>query len=158
MAAKVVVDTNVGIAANGHANVSPTCELACVELLETVVADGHLVVDAGDRIFDEYRKYLKLRGQPGVGDLFMRWVHDNRCNDAVCTRVVLTTDVTDPHAFAEFPSDAALSTFDPADRKFVAVSAAHPERPPVCAATDRGWLEHEAALACHGITLRWLGP
>lgn len=157
MADRVVIDTNVGIAANGRADVSPDCELACVDLLAGVTDDGHLVLDDGDRIFDEYRRHLSLAGQPGVGDLFMKWVHDNRCNHEVCTRVALTPLPGDPDDFHEFPRSVELQSFDRADRKFVAVAAAHSERPPIYAATDRGWQRHEPALAASGVTLRWLG-
>ena len=38
-----------------------------------------IVIDDGDRILGEYRANCSpYRRQPGVGDAFVRWVHDNR--------------------------------------------------------------------------------
>ena len=54
------------------------CVLACVEAVEHVVKKGGLVLDAGDEIYNEYRRQLSMKGQPGMGDQFMKWVHDNR--------------------------------------------------------------------------------
>ena len=81
---KCLVDTNVPKTAN--LAIDPIhdtgglvgCVLACVEAVDHVVKKGGLVMDAGDEIFDEYRRQLSMTGQPGVGDRFMKWVHDNR--------------------------------------------------------------------------------
>ena len=81
---KCLVDTNVPKTANLvlTPNKIPKeltgCVLACVEAVEHIVKNGGLVIDAGDEIFDEYRQQLSMKGQPGVGDRFMKWVHDNR--------------------------------------------------------------------------------
>ncbi|GBC60831.1 hypothetical protein DENIS_1790 [Desulfonema ishimotonii] len=55
-----------------------TCVLECVNAVDQVVKNGGLVLDAGDEIFSEYRNQLSMSGQPGIGDKFMKWVHDNR--------------------------------------------------------------------------------
>ena len=44
--------------------------LACIEAVEHVIKKRGLVIDAGDEIFDEYRRQLSMKGQPGVGDRF----------------------------------------------------------------------------------------
>lgn len=81
---KCLVDTNVPINANlatnpdPDSNVPDECVLACVEAIEHVTKKRGLVIDAGDEIFDEYRQNLSMHGQPGIGDRFMKWVHDNR--------------------------------------------------------------------------------
>jgi len=59
--------------------------------------------------------------------------------------------------FAEFPSDDSLRhAFDPADRKFVAASNAHTDRPPIVQSADCKWLGWESALNSHGIKLEVL--
>jgi hypothetical protein len=84
MPPKCVVDTNVPKTANlaqDPDSVSDdliACVLNCVEAIDHVVKNGGLVIDAGNEIFTEYRHQLSMSGQPGVGDRFMKWVHDNR--------------------------------------------------------------------------------
>ena len=81
---KCLVDTNVPMTANLAFQSDPECGVpyacvyACVEAIEHVTKNGGLVIDAGDEIFTEYRHHLHMSGQPGLGDLFMKWVHDNR--------------------------------------------------------------------------------
>ena len=75
----VVVDTNVGVAANGDAKVDPACQLACVERLERAMTNGVVAVDDGGQIFDEYRKLLQLFWlRPVVGHVFFKYVHDRQ--------------------------------------------------------------------------------
>jgi hypothetical protein len=153
---RVVVDTNVGIIANGDESVDPSCELACVRFLRDLVRRGGLALDSGDRIFTEYRRHLQLSGEPGVGDVFMRWVATNRFNAALCEQVAITHVGPDETDFAEFPDDPALAGFDPSDRKFVAVAAAPNGPRPIHVAADRGWRKHETALGSHGVTIGFL--
>ena len=80
---------------------------------------GGLVIDAGDEIFDEYRQQLSMKGQPGVGDRFMKWVHDNRWNLPE-SRIALQLRRMASHT-TEFPDHEGLAEFDNSDRKFVAV-------------------------------------
>lgn len=150
----LVVDTNVGIAANLKAEVPAECALACVRTLRTITRHGRLALDSGDLIFDEYRTHLRFSGQPGTGDAFMKWVHDNRFNEGVCDRIRITP--TDDGSFEEFPDVDELAAFDPSDRKFVAVAATHPESPPIAVAADRDWTNNRDALAAASITVRFV--
>ncbi len=95
------------------------CVLACVEAVEHVVKKGWLVVDSGEEIFDEYRNNLSMSGQPGVGDKFMKWVHDNQWNVQKVDRINITKN---GESYDEFPAHAVLTAFDNSDRKFVAVA------------------------------------
>lgn len=70
----------------------------------------------------------------------------------------LTPRPEDPRDFEEFPRDEALSGFDPSDRKFVAVSCAHSERPPILEATDSKWWGLWEALQRCGVDVRFLCP
>ncbi len=148
-----VVDTNVAIVANGRDAWPVECELACINLLQDVVAHGGLTLDALGLIVAEYARHLNFSGQPGVGDAFFRWVQNNQYNDDHCTRVEITPD--GEGSFLEFPTDAALSRFDPADRTFVATAIAH-GKAEIVVGTDSDWWQHRDALAAAGVPIRFL--
>ena len=144
-----VVDTNVPKVANLVASPDPDsdvprgCVLACVEAIKRVVEDKGLVIDDGDEIFGEYRRQLSMSGQPGVGDHFMKWVHDNRWGLPDLQRVSITRA---GDSYSEFPNSPGLDDFDLSDRKFVAVANAHNEKPPILQATDSKWWGWKDAL------------
>ena len=100
--------------------------------IEHVVNKG-MVIDDGDEIFNEYRGQLAMQGQPGIGDIFMKWVHDNSWNPDKVKRVSITPSNS---SYEEFPEHDGLVDFDNSDRKFVAVANAHPDKPPILQATD----------------------
>ncbi|MCY4613984.1 MAG: hypothetical protein OXB94_10255 [Nitrospira sp.] len=156
---KCLVDTNVPKTANlatqhdPNSDVSDDCVLACIGAVEHIIRKRGLVIDAGDEIFDEYRQQLSMKGQPGVGDRFMKWVHDHRWNADKVTQIPI---VKNGNSYDEFPNHAKLRNFDPSDRKFVAVANAHPGNPPILQATDSKWLGWEKALAKVGITVDFL--
>jgi hypothetical protein len=60
--------------------------------------------------------------------------------------------------YVEFPDDQQLLEFDHADRKFVAVSAAHPQRPPILQGSDSKWMIWSERLSVHGINVEFLCP
>jgi hypothetical protein len=156
---KCIVDTNVPKAANLAAkpdpssDVSEACILACVNAIEHVTRKRGLVIDAGDEIYNEYRKQLSMKGQPGLGNAFMKWVHDNRHNQKYCDRVTITKY---NDSYKEFPTHEGLNDFDRSDRKFVAVANAHPQKPPILQAIDSKWWRWKDALAEVGITTYFL--
>lgn len=153
----VVIDTNVVVTANGRDTTTDVeCQLACVRALLEAQAETVVVLDDGGRILAEYRRYCSYSGQPGVGDRFFLWLHQNQ---GVAERVecVPITEY-EPDRFNEFPNDPALSTLDPSDRKFVAVAIASHLRPPILFAVERGWWWHEVALNANGVVVRSLCP
>jgi hypothetical protein len=158
---KCLVDTNVpktanlAIAPNEVPRDLTGCVLACVEAVEHVIRKRGLVIDAGGEIFDEYRQQLSMKGQPGVGNRFMKWVHDNRWSLPESDRVVIAK-IGD--SYDQFPNHKGLSDFDKSDRKFVAAANAHPAKPPVLQATDSKWWGWKDALAEVGITVHFLCP
>jgi len=152
-----VVDTNVPLTAN-KTDYDPKCVLACVAAIRALMQSGQIVIDDQFQIINEYKNKLSQEGQPGVGDAFLKWVLTNRTNPARCTQVKITPLDRDPRDFEEFPSDEALSSFDPSDRKFVAVSCAHPERPPILEATDSKWWGLREALEKCGVKVHFLCP
>lgn len=159
MPRKCVIDTNVPKTANlaidplSIPNELAACVLVCVESIEHIVEKGGLVLDAGDEIFDEYRGNLSMSGQPGMGNRFMKWVHDNRWNFPDADRVTITKD---GESYNEFPNHDGLIDFDRSDRKFIAVANGHPDKPPVLQATDSKWWGWKEALGEVGIIVRFL--
>ncbi len=114
---------------------------------------GGLVIDSMGEIFEEYCRGLSLKGQPGIGDKFVKWVHDNQwklpSEDSV--------DITKvDHSYKEFPKHKDLDAFDRSDRKFIAVAYKHPKRPPIIQAADSKWWGYRKVLASCGITVRFV--
>ena len=156
---KCVVDTNVPKTANlatDHIetyDVPLDCVTACVEVIEHIINNGGLVIDNNYEIFNEYRKNLNLGGEPGVGDGFMKWVHDNQCQREKVEQISITQSNS---SYEEFPEHDGLVNFDKKDRKFIAVANAHSDKPPIMQATDSKWWGWNVALGDVGITVRFL--
>lgn len=159
---KCVLDTNVPKTANlatqpdFDSDVSDACVCTCIEAVEHITNKrGLLILDTGDEIYNEYRKQLSMKGQPGMGDAFMKWVNDNRYNPEYCSQVTITTN---GDSYDEFPTHDGLNNFDRSDRKFVAVANSHEEKPPILQATDSKWWGWKDALAEVGIAVQFLCP
>lgn len=153
----VVVDTNVAVTANGGApQASCVCEDACRQALWRITQGrSRLALDETDIAFGEYRKRLSLSGQHGVGDAFMKWVHDNRWNPSHCEQVEVTLlSGGGWRRFEEVPDDDDLRRFDRSDQVYVAISRACDARPQVLNAVDADWWEHEDVLARHGVKVK----
>jgi len=155
----VEVDTNVPVVANGNQpQADIACVLACVNALRDVRERGQVLVDSNGLIFNEYRRHLSPKGQPGPGDAFFKWLWDNQGNPKHCAQVAITPIGPSDTDFAEFPNDPELAKFDPSDRKFVAVAVASGKSPEVLNATDTDWWDHRMALMRNGIRVRFLCP
>ncbi|WP_298068436.1 hypothetical protein [uncultured Mailhella sp.] len=158
---KCLVDTNVpkmanrAIASDDIPEELVYCVLSCVKAIEHVIEKRGLVIDAGDEIFNEYRQQLSMKGQPGLGDYFMKWVHDHRWSLPDSERVTISKD---GDSYKQFPEHEGLVNFDISDRKFVAVANAHPEKPPILQSTDCKWWGWKDALKDVGITVHFLCP
>lgn len=153
-----VVDTNVGKVANeDHPGASPGCVIACTDLLEKIRnGEALVVIDGGWEILREYERNLSSSGQPGPGDAFLKWLHQNLSNPNRCERVPLEPD--ERRGYRQFPEDPDLDGFDPSDRKFVAVALASRNRPAIANAVDSDWWEHREALAKAGVRAEDLCP
>lgn len=158
---KIIVDTNVPINAN-LANTPKeipadmlNCVLSCIIAIECVIKQGGLVIDSGDEIYNEYLHNLCLSGQKGIGNAFMKWVHDNRWRLPDSDRVTISKN---GDSYKEFPDHEGLVNFDISDRKFVAVANAHPKKPPILQSTDCKWWGWKNALEDVGITVCFLCP
>lgn len=159
---KCIVDTNVPLTANWAVDSTPIpgdridCVMVCIEAIEHVVGTPNcLVLDAGDEIYNEYANKLSRSGQPGMGDMFMKWVHDNRWKLADANRVSITKN---GDSYVEFPDRTDLVGFDRSDKKFVAVANKHPSHPPILQAVDRKWWLYKDALQKARIRVHFLCP
>lgn len=153
----VIVDTNVILVANGqHEDVGEACVASCARRLQAIMVGGRIALDDGYRILKEYQHKTSPHLGKRAGDAFLKWLLRNCANPQRCDQVALVDDAL--RGFESFPDDARLAAFDPPDRKFVAVACAHDGHPPIAQAADSKWLDWEAALKDHGVTVDFLCP
>lgn len=152
----VIVDTNVAVVANGKSDqASPDCILTCTNYLESIMDHGQVLLDSHWNIIGEYQDNLNDKGQPGVGDRFLRWVLLNQAT-CRCIYVVLTPKKDDTKDFEEFPSDQRLKNFDRSDRKWIAGQQAHLDHPPILQATDAKWWNFREAFQALDIKVEFI--
>ena len=154
---RVVVDTNVPIVANGRPDPSnggraPSveCQLSAINFLEETLATRRVLLDLAGKIQAEYRRHLNPHGQPGVGDRFYQQLLMSA--PMRVERLDLPRDAAG--GYEDFPKDIQLHTFDPSDRKFVAM--ARRADAPVANATDTDWLHHRDALNASGVMVQFI--
>jgi hypothetical protein len=146
-----VIDTNVLYVANAQSHTSRACVAECARKLSEIMQSGLVVVDSSRLIRKEYESFGKKTGQPGAGSRFLRWLNQNGPR-------ISTVDITahDVRGFEEFPEHDCLKSFDPSDRKFVAVAAGHGAFPPILQAADSKWWGWSTALQECGINVEFL--
>ena len=148
----VVVDSNVAVVANGRdTHASEDCQLTCISELERVVKRCRVAIDTGDFIFAEYRNHLHFSGRPGTGDMFFKFLFNNRYDPKRVFRVTINPSGED-RGFAELPPNR----LDPSDRKFLAVAAV--AQAPILNATDSDWKENSDLLDRLGVDVIQLCP
>lgn len=154
---RCVVDTNVTTTANNaNPGAPPSCVAASAKALYEVITNGHIFLDDGGFILQEYRANLNARGEPGPGDVFLKWVLTHEWAGERVTRVAITSRDGDLDDFEELPEPEDGTSYDRSDRKFLAVSAAHPEHPPILQSFDSKWWGWQAALAKIGVRIHFL--
>jgi hypothetical protein len=154
-----VVDTNVAMVADGaHSDASAACVAASARALQGLMTAGHLFVDDGGLIVQEYRATLGSAGPPSPGRAFLRWVLTHEWAGARVTRVVITAKDEDPEDFHEVPPAPPGVQYDRSDRKFLAVAAGHARRPAILQALDSKWWGWREALSASGVAIHFLCP
>ena len=155
-----VVDTNVAVVANERESpqAGPECVIACIDQLAAIRDNAMIVLDDAGLILEEYGRRLNRSGQPGAGDMFLKWVWTVQADRWRCERVRITPMAHDPGDFDEFPRDTDLAGFDRSDRKFVAVALASLNDPTIVNAVDSDWKNFHAALAKYGVKIKFLCP
>lgn len=155
--AEVVVDTNVLLVAEGrHEDASEECVLACIDRLRKIMRDDTVVVDDGYRVLGEYQNKLNANRGKGAGTAFLKWLLQRLANERHVAQVGITEYASD--RYREFPVPHLEPAFDPPDRRFPAVSNAHPAKPPVLQAVDCKWLDWWPALHAAGMRVEFLCP
>lgn len=150
-----IVDTNVILIANRqHHDVSPQCIETCTLALQAIMDKGRIALDDRFRILIEYQHKTQPNKGRGPGDIFVKWALQNNANPGRCDRVTIVEH--GERGFESFPYDPDLKNFDDPDRKFVAVSAAHPNKPTIQQAADSKWLGWASTLKRHSITVDFL--
>lgn len=156
---RCVVDTNVATTSNGLNEGAPAdCVAASARALHDVMRSGHVFIDDGGRIVAEYRANLRAKGEPGPGDAFLKWLLTHEWGGEHVTRVRITAKADDEGDFEELPAPPAGILYDRSDRKFLAVAAAHSERPSILQAFDSKWWGWSKALRGVGVTVHFLCP
>ena len=154
-----VIDTNVLVIVEDISNANwLECAEACTQILNKIEEHGRILLDNRWFILGEYIRNLTHNGQPGLGNAFLKWIFENQGNDSFCRFLSITPNGPGDDAFLEFPSDSELSTFDRADRKFVAVALASNLNPYILNATDSDWWDHRNALESNGLRIIFLCP
>ncbi|MER9024038.1 hypothetical protein NKI01_15885 [Mesorhizobium sp. M0815] len=147
---RYVVDTNVPIVANGRdTNASAECRLFSIDFLENLMAKGHLILDVGGEVEQEYSRHLSI-GQPGVGNRFIQAFLTTAVKRVERIEITKAKD----GSYDDFPSSKALRTFDLSDRKFAALSKK--SGAPVANAVDSDWLEHKEGLEKCGVKIHFI--
>lgn len=156
---RCVIDTNVAKTANAANDAaSAECRAASARALQAVMKSGHAFIDDAGLIVAEYHANLRRSGEPGPGDAFFRWLLTHEWGSERVTRVKLTPREEDADDFEELPRPPYGVRYDPSDRKFLAVAAAHPERPPILQSFDSKWWGWRRALGELGVTVHFLCP
>lgn len=152
-----VVDTNVPTTANGmNEGASIGCVAASGRALQRVMQSGHVYIDDAGLIVAEYSKNLRREGQPGPGDAFFKWLLTHQWGEAHVTQVSITAKADDPDDFEELPAPDGGTTYDRSDRKFLAVAAAHPDRPHILQSFDSKWWGWQVSLSKCGVRIHFL--
>ena len=148
-----VVDTNVLISANGRdTHVDKLCRLACARKIDSIRHKGKVYIDDRNLVFEEYRNRLNFSGEPGAGDAFFKYIHENQFADSRVKRVQITPNCDESRGFDELPKNA----LDRSDRKFLAVAVV--ANASILNATDSDWHENRELLDDLHVVIRQLCP
>lgn len=152
----VVLDTNVAISANGRdTHASLACQYACTAFIEELVSSKkrtQIVLDELGLIFTEYSNHLHYKGQPGVGDVFFKYLHDHMYLNKKIKRVPITPIDDEARGFDELPPN----TMDKSDRKFLAAAVVAGAE--IVNAMDTDWHMQIAFVAYLGVNVQQLCP
>ena len=158
----VIVDTNVIVIANdADDDDRRDCRERCQDRLMQIRFDGEkVVVDDERRILEEYERNADPNTKKGIGDLFVKRLLQNLGNPDICPVVHITPLNENETDFEEFPTDDALSDFDPDDRKFIAVAIAYEDvyqqKASLLQAADSQWYGFREALAKNGLIIEFI--
>ena len=137
-----IIDVNILVTANGKGEISTSKEqLKCVRFLEKAQQEL-LLLDDEYEIYKEYQKYNSYKGQPGLGDAFFKYVHENQ---AVINRIkkVGCGSFSD-EGYDIVPTE--LKGFDRSDHKYLACGIAVGCKVGIFNATDSDWADWKVRI------------
>lgn len=138
---KYVIDANVALLSGTPVKDIPRDQLVCAKKCLDFIKDfmenpeSSLVLDAEGRILKEYRRAGTLGRGQNMATRFSIWAHcmPKYAEDFIPLREKLENE------FEDFPDMESLKAFDPPDRKYIALSYKHKEKPPIVEASDSKW-------------------
>ncbi|MGV2437291.1 MAG UNVERIFIED_CONTAM: PIN domain-containing protein [Anaerolineae bacterium] len=163
MTHRYILDTNVIVNAQGDR--SPQTATACIEkcqylLYRCLAGEFNLVLDVGQHGSDVLAEYQQQfhHYQGGYGEVFIRWLL-NQLGQPQIIEIPITK--TDQHTYEEFPhEDARLRTFDPSDRKWIALAVAHFQyfdaSAPIMQSADLKWKDYQIAFLAHHVDVQFM--
>ena len=155
---RIILDTNVPAKASAAPQLCPEEELemqrACIEYIGELVrrSDKELVLDLDYEIWKEYHNNVSK--ETGMGKLFFRWLYDY-CN-IILPQDHIKLEKDKNGQYIDYPYDEHTKDFDESDKKFVALSNAHANKPPIIEAADGKWIGYEEAFKKYGIHIEFL--
>ena len=153
MTDRLVIDTNVLKVANGKSpQADSECELACIKMLEGAKGKRGVLIDGSDLIMGEYKRHCSYAGEPGLGDAFFKFLHDNEYSDRNVIRVRIQKAPDKAGGFSNLPPNNLHRD----DRKFLAVAKAGNGR--IVNATDSDWSQEARFVASIGVRVCELCP
>ncbi len=154
--ADYVIDINVLIQADKPPEelneIEQACAQACLEWLVSFALDGsdRIVFDNAFKIFNKYIEYVNKR----PGGFGKQWL--TRINERLSQTTDWVSIEFDDDGYAILPESIPFN--DLADRKFIAVTLAHPSHPSIINATDTDWAKQKALLEANGVEVIELCP
>lgn len=152
----VVVDTNVAIAANGRCtHASLACQYKCIEFIQGLVSPEkrtRIILDEPGLIFTEYSSHLNYKGQPGMGDMFFKYLHDHMYLGKKIQLVPITPIADEARGFNELPPNLV----DKSDQKFLAAAVKAGAK--IVNAVDTDWHEQKTFITGLGVNVQQLCP
>lgn|GEM_PF-2840754 len=157
-----IVDTNVPLTAvTTDVHIPLLCRQACVQLIARILrGEVIVVVDDQNEVLQEYRRNMHPDPNPsaGLASQFLMYLLTHQWNRERVYRAPLEKD---SHGnYLDFPPESALATFDPSDRKWVAIAVRvnreMGQDVRICNATDSDWLNFKQVFAQLGILIEFL--
>ncbi len=155
-----IIDTNVPLTGAGeNAAASVICELACIQILNRIIAgEIVIVIDEGGEAYTEYRRNIYPDPYGSLASQFVMYLLNNEYDATRFRRVKLNRNADG--SYEDYPADDSLSEFDADDRKWVAMALRFKkdtqEDAPIVNAADRDWRNFESVLLAWGVRLEFL--
>ncbi len=155
----VIIDTNVPVkATNTHPEdeTDRKCSYACYQYIDRLLrSKDKIVLDMGWEILKEYQKNIRFGYGDNVATIFLKMIlREINLQNGRVEQYKITKDRK--NSYKEYPKTQKLKRFDPSDRKFVALSRAHPSHPPIVNGSDTDWWIYKEVLNSEGIEIVFL--